>query len=263
MQTSEESRRGSAQIGAGGSFGQRAANGAELDALARLDQSFGELRHRQLIGLHEVQGDPFCRSRADAGQAIQRGDQSGDGFGKRHVWYSVSSSSSSSILELIEDEDDDENDQEVKPGRLNPEVTLPISVLEISCACAQSLIGCGHDHVLDQLRVRRIERLRVDLDGSDRAVAFGDDLDCAAAAGRFDGAGGELGLDGFHLLLHSRSLLHEFSDAGHFESRVEGYRRASGSNFHNLAFEHFQCLLDERIVLEIVLVEWHGRELLL
>ena len=31
----------------------------------------------------------------------------------------------------------------------------------------------------------------------------------------FDGAGGQLGLDLFHLLLHARSLFHEFSNAGH------------------------------------------------
>ena len=62
------------------------------------------------------------------------------------------------------------------------------------------------------------------MDASD-AVAFGDDLDRAAAAGGLDGARGELRLDLFHLLLHSRSLFHEFADAGHslrvYELRVE------------------------------------------
>ena len=50
-----------------------------------------------------------------------------------------------------------------------------------------------------------------------RAVALGDDLDGAAAAGGFDRAVGECGLDLFHLLLHARSLFHEFADAGHVE----------------------------------------------
>ena len=47
------------------------------------------------------------------------------------------------------------------------------------------------------------------------SVAFRNDFDSAAATRRFDRARGEVGLDFFHLLLHSRSLFHEFADAGH------------------------------------------------
>jgi hypothetical protein len=62
------------------------------------------------------------------------------------------------------------------------------------------------------------------------------------------------------LLLHPRSLFHEFSDAGHnwvwdFGS---GIWVMSGADFDNLAFEYFQRLLNERIVLEIAFVEGGG-----
>jgi hypothetical protein len=52
-------------------------------------------------------------------------------------------------------------------------VTLPISALAISLACPSAWLACGHNHVFEQLRVGRIERLRVNLDGGERAVAFG------------------------------------------------------------------------------------------
>ena len=79
----------------------------------------------------------------------------------------------------------------------------------------EGLVGRGQNHVLEQLGVAGIERLGVDLDCVDRTVARGDNLHSAAAAGCFDGAGSERGLDLFHLLLHARSLFHEFADAGH------------------------------------------------
>ena len=80
---------------------------------------------------------------------------------------------------------------------------------------AERLIRGGENHVFEQLRVGWIERLRVNFDGRNAAVAFGGDFDRSSATGRFDSALGELGLDLFHLLLHSRSLFHQFSDAGH------------------------------------------------
>jgi hypothetical protein len=43
----------------------------------------------------------------------------------------------------------------------------------------------------------------------------------------------------FHLLLHSRSLFHQFSNTGH--SRLGA---GLGADLDNLAFEHFQCLLN-------------------
>jgi hypothetical protein len=67
-------------------------------------------------------------------------------------------------------------------------VTLPISALEISLAWPSAWF----------------------------AVAPGGDLDRSAAAGGLDGARRELRLHLFHLLLHSRSLFHEFANAGHF-----------------------------------------------
>ena len=80
---------------------------------------------------------------------------------------------------------------------------------------AERLVCRRHNHVLQQLGVGRIERLRVNLDGGDAAVALGGDLDGAAAAGGLDGVRGELRLHLFHLLLHSRSLFHQFSNARH------------------------------------------------
>jgi hypothetical protein len=52
---------------------------------------------------------------------------------------------------------------------------------------AERLVRGGHNHVLEQLRVGRIERLRVNFDGGEGAVALGGDLDRAAAAGGLDG----------------------------------------------------------------------------
>ena len=78
---------------------------------------------------------------------------------------------------------------------------------------SQRMIGGGENHVLEQLRIRGVDRLWINFDGTEAAVAFCRDLDRAAAAGGFDRARGELRLNLLHLLLHSRSLLHEFSNA--------------------------------------------------
>ena len=75
----------------------------------------------------------------------------------------------------------------------------------------ERLIGGGENHVLDDLRVGGIQRLRINFNGRQRAVAFGGDFHRAAAAGGFDGAQRELRLNLFHLLLHFRSLFHEFA----------------------------------------------------
>jgi hypothetical protein len=47
-----------------------------------------------------------------------------------------------------------------------------------------------------------------------------------------------LGLDLFHLLLHARSLLDEFSETGHREVMVCGLR----ADVNDLAFENLQRL---------------------
>jgi hypothetical protein len=80
---------------------------------------------------------------------------------------------------------------------------------------SQRLIDCSENHVFQQLSVIRIEGLRIDLNGGDGAVAFGRDFDGPAAAGSFHRPVGEVGLNLGHLLLHLRSLLHEFSNIGH------------------------------------------------
>src|ERR1039458_602857 len=81
---------------------------------------------------------------------------------------------------------------------------------------AECLVRGGHDHVFEQLCVRRVERLRINFHRGNGAVALGGNFDRSAAAGGLDGARSELRLHLFHLLLHSRSLFHEFADAGHF-----------------------------------------------
>jgi hypothetical protein len=67
-----------------GSFGQRAARRAELDAFAGANDGIGQLLCIGAFGLDEVQGDAFRGARADARQAIQRGDEGRDGFGNGH-----------------------------------------------------------------------------------------------------------------------------------------------------------------------------------
>ena len=80
---------------------------------------------------------------------------------------------------------------------------------------AERLVGGGNNHIFEQLSISRVERLRVNFDRGDGSIAAGNDLDGAAAASRFDSALGETALDLFHLLLHPRSLFHEFADTGH------------------------------------------------
>ena len=72
----------------------------------------------------------------------------------------------------------------------------------------QSLVYGRQDHVLQQLSVGWIDGLRIDFYRIDRAIAPGDDLHRTATAGRFHRAAGQAVLNLFHLLLHSRSLLH-------------------------------------------------------
>src|SRR5262245_11942956 len=66
----------------------------------------------------------------------------------------------------------------------------------------ERLVGRGENHVLDELRVAGIQRLRINLYGRERAVALGGDFDRAATAGGFHGACCELRLHLRHLLLH-------------------------------------------------------------
>jgi hypothetical protein len=79
----------------------------------------------------------------------------------------------------------------------------------------KSLIRGAQDQILEQLCVRGIDCLWIDLDGSDCAIAPGDDFDGSAAAACFNSAFCEIVLDLRYLLLHTRSLFHEFSESGH------------------------------------------------
>src|ERR1039457_482720 len=79
---------------------------------------------------------------------------------------------------------------------------------------AECLVRGGHDHVFEQLCARRIGRLRLNFHRGNGRVSLGGKFDRAAAAGGLDGARSDLRLHLFHLLLHSRSLFHEFAEMG-------------------------------------------------
>ena len=103
----------------------------------------------------------------------------------------------------------------IRPGRLKPCVALPISAEEICLACSRAELTAVTIMSSSNWASAGLIACGSILIGGDGAVAFGHDFDRAAAAGGFDGASGQLGLDLFHLLLHSRSLFDNFSDAGH------------------------------------------------
>ncbi len=79
----------------------------------------------------------------------------------------------------------------------------------------QRLVRRRHHHVLQQLRVGRVQRLRVDLDGRNRPVASSPSPSPRRRRWWLPPCGPPAGLDCFHLLLHARSLLHEFANARH------------------------------------------------
>jgi len=64
-------------------LGERAADIAETDALARIEQGFGELFDDNGIGLDNVQRDPLSGAGADAGEFGQGGDEGGNGRGEQ------------------------------------------------------------------------------------------------------------------------------------------------------------------------------------
>src|SRR5919204_6307468 len=72
---------------------------------------------------------------------------------------------------------------------------------------AQSLVHRCNDHVLEQLGIVRVDRLRVDVDLLDLAAAGSGDRDHAAACGCLDGLVLELLLGLLHLRLHLLDLL--------------------------------------------------------
>src|SRR5581483_8256009 len=65
------------------------------------------------------------------------------------------------------------------------------------------------DHVLEQLGVLGVDRLRVDLDLAELARSRGLHGDHPTARGRLDGLARELLLYAQHLLLHLLGLLHQ------------------------------------------------------
>jgi hypothetical protein len=89
-----------------------------------------------------------------------------------------------------------------------------LSVGDFFCL-VQSLVGRRQDHIFQQLGIAGVHSLRVNLDGRQRAVTLGRYFDGASAARGLDGATGQILLNLFNLLLHPRSLFHEFADTGH------------------------------------------------
>ena len=94
---------------------------------------------------------------------------------------------------------------------------------------AERLVDGGEHHVLEQLGVVGVDRLRIDLDLADLARAGRLDGDDAAARRRLDRLVRELVLHAGHLLLHLlrllQQLVHVEAALGHLFvhlSRVEG-----------------------------------------
>ena len=233
--------------GAGIALGQGAAEGAGADFFAGVEEGGGQLADGLGFRLGQMQGQPLGGTGADAGQAAQLGNQGADGFGKEHPAACYI------------------------PGRLKPCVALPISALEIFLASSRAWLTAVRIEVLQQGGVGGIDGLGINFDGGDRAIAFGHDLDGAAAAAGFDGAGGQLGLGLFDLLLHARSLFHEFSDVWHGvldcglridRESVERGLRISRTHLHDLAFEYLERLLDQRIVFKVILAGGSRRRIL-
>jgi len=65
------------------------------------------------------------------------------------------------------------------------------------------------------------QKLGVEREREEAAIAVDFDLHCAAAAANFDFVRVELGLQGFDAALHFLGLFEEFSESGHIEKWVE------------------------------------------
>src|SRR5215211_5247188 len=83
-----EERRIATRIGteaAGSALGQRATDWTRLNLLTGFQEGLGEATDVIRIALHEIQGQPLRRTRADSRQLVQGVDQELDWLGKgRH-----------------------------------------------------------------------------------------------------------------------------------------------------------------------------------
>ena len=154
-QTSEASRRGSAQMAQGDCSVSAPQIVAEPDPLAGVEDGLGQLLDGAGLGLDQVQGDALGRARADAGQLAQGGDQRGDRFGKggHGAWNRERRQPRSGTVET-------KRHGSVKPGQVEAGGDLAHFGGGDFLGLAQGLVGRRQDHVLEQLRVGRVERLR-------------------------------------------------------------------------------------------------------
>ena len=232
--------------GAGLAFGEGAAILARPDFLAGVADGLGELPGELEVRLDEMEGDAFGGSGADAGEFGEGGDELEQRIRKRGHGRGN------------ERADGRAGRRSHDSGKVHPGGEASHLLVIDLLGAGQGLIGGGDNEVFEQLGFGRVHGLGIDGNGGDGAVAAGDDFDGAAAAGRVDGAGGQLGLDFLHLALDARRLLHEFVDVGHvvlgdgLEFECEPL---AGSDFGDLALKNLECFLDEWIVLEIVLVK--------
>jgi hypothetical protein len=127
---------------AGRCLSQRAAICAELNSFARANDGIGQLFGVRSFRLDEMQCNALRRPRADARQTVQGGHERSDGFGKSHAF----------ALGLTE------------AGQVKSRRDFSHLRRGNLLGLGQRLVGGGENHVLDQLRVGRIQGLRVDLD---------------------------------------------------------------------------------------------------
>ena len=151
--------------------------------------------------------------------------------------------------------------QKLKPRQLHTCRNLAQLGVRDFLRLIQRLIRRGQNHILKQLYITWTQRCWINPDRGDRPIAPGSDFDRTATTGGFDSPHSELRLHLLHLLLHSRRLFLELSNVEHKENRVSMTQIGSAADFYDLPFENLQRLLDQRIILEIVLVErnWRGK----
>jgi len=190
---------------AGSMGGQGAAGVAQTNLIARLQYRVGKVLDGARFGLNQVQSDPLGRAWPNSGQLAERANQLSDLFRQYGQWDDAAGKSS---------------DQRTRRCLTQPrqiEACRYLAHFGVGdfFGLTEGLVGGGEHHVFEELGISRVDRLRINFNSGETAVAFGCYFHRSTAAGRFDSPAGEVFLDFLHLLLHVRSLFHEFADAGH------------------------------------------------
>ena len=126
-------------------LGEGPASLTQMNALARSEDRIRQDFDRPTLRLNQIQRNPLGRARADTRQLAQSADQRGDGLGKQGhrlgaECLEASAQAKGSVVRGAQPLNREAYVQtevgllHVRPGRLKPAVTLPISALEISFA---------------------------------------------------------------------------------------------------------------------------------